>query len=134
MSPQPKPIPARPQSDRTTPARDVSPRVLRYLTQHPGVSIFRADIAADLQLNEVQVRQAISNLKSKDVLGAREAIETVAAGQVWRWHPNKATGTLEEPAAAPAATERIAREIGRTREGDSIWQADDGTLWRATEL
>lgn len=136
MSPQGKGTTAPAQRDRTNQGGRVAATLLKYLTTHPGVELFRQEIAEATGLTEHQIRTNLSNLRNSDKLGAREALETVVAGQVWRWRPNKATGTLAAPAPEPTPikSERLYREIGQTREGDSILQADDGSLWRAVEL
>ena len=127
--PQPKTIPVQPQPNSSS-LPNVGALLLKYLTTHPGTELFRTEIATETGLTEAQVRTGMANLRRADKSGAAEALETVISGQVWRWHPNKAKA--EEALAKPS--ERLYREVGKTREGDSILQADDGSLWRATEL
>lgn len=134
MSPQARTPAVPPQQDGTNRGGRVAALLLKYLTTHPGIELFRAEIAEATGLTEHQVRTNLANLRSGNKLGAHEALETVVAGQVWRWHPNKTTGTLTPEAAPTAPSKRVFGEIGKTREGDLILQADDGSLWRAVEL
>ena len=130
MSNQSKTIPAQPLPNGRGTGGQIGAILLKYLVEHPGVELFRSEIVEATGLTEQQVRVGMSNLRSADKLGARDALETVISGQVWRWHPNKAKAEETEVKAG----ERLYREVGKTREGDSILQADDGSLWRATEL
>lgn len=132
MSPQSKTIPAQPLPNGRGTGGQIGAILLKYLVEHPGVELFRSEIVEATGLTEQQVRVGMSNLRGADKLGAREALETVISGQVWRWHPNKAQAELAE-AKAPT-TKRVFGEVGTTREGDLILQADDSSLWRATEL
>lgn len=113
----------------------IAAALLKYACARPGQPLFRDEIVAETGLTPDQVRIGMANMRASNYLGAREALEIVVAGQTWVWHPNKArTEATEAPAPEAAPTKRLFAEIGTTREGDLILQADDGTLWRATEL
>lgn len=113
----------------------VAAALLRYLTAHPGGALYRAEIAADTGLTEERVRTGMANLRHSDKLGAREALETVVAGQVWRWHPNKARTEPEVPEQRkPERARRIFEEVGTLKDGAIVQQDEDGNLYRAVEL
>lgn len=113
----------------------VGTKVLKYFADRPGDIVFIEDMRAALNLRDVQITSAIHHLSKRGRRNVRAIIETVNAGQSWRYLgmddtqnvPEKQTQTRTEPL-------RVFEEIGTTRDGSLIIQATDGKLYRATEM
>lgn len=102
--------------------------VLRYLENHPGVTIYLSDLASELpQYQEHKIRDTVNSLRYRDVGGSALNIKTVAAGKAWRWQPNTVTEN-------PNADETLYRKRMTTASGTVIVESEDGKLYSIREL
>lgn len=105
----------------------IQARVAEYFSKRPGVEITYAELCGDLNLAGNQVSSSITHLRQRHGLN----IITLVPGALYRYMPGTAPA-VEAPAAPP--TRHVYEQVGVTREGAHIIQAEDGTLYRATEL
>lgn len=109
----------------TMPKFATRPKVMEYLVKNAGLPVFAVDIARETGLTPQQVRTAVNNIKVSDVDGAvsQERLETIVAGNQWRWHekPVGSCGPMFEQVAA-------------LNDGSVLQQDEDGKLWHATEV
>lgn len=107
-------------TQRTVRNRGAQARILEYMEQHTGQPVYTDTIVKELGLPARTIQNTIGQLR--DAKGF--AIETISAGRAYRYR-----GTT-----AAANGKRVFEEIGTTKEGHVIIQADDGTLYRAEAL
>lgn len=97
--------------------------VMSYFEKRPGQTVYLKDMAAELKLKEDSVQSSIGHMVRQDIL----PLEIVVRGQAWRYKPGEAK-------AAKAAARPLYELLGTAKDGALILEAEDGGLWRATEL
>ncbi len=70
--------------------------VLRYFAQHPGETLFRDDIAADLGFTVKQVQSAVWHLLNENE-GVKNDFEVVQSSYAWRYKPNRPVDVKVNP-------------------------------------
>lgn len=132
--------------------RRITPGILDYLSQRAGKPVALQRMAADLELEERQVQQAISHLRREG--GLAESIQVLQHGQVWRWVEDGASAQQPALAPAPALTGRrmvssppkpvippdglqkgdMVEVMGMTQNGDAVASDENGRLFRVIPL
>lgn len=115
---------------------NIRPRVIAWFTRHPGETVTRDRIAADLDLTEAQVRDAISGWLTKG--DGERYLTVVSAGNVWTY--NGATPPRPEPVrpkpaqATTVDTKALYEQVGVDGKGAPIVKGEDGRMWRLVPL
>jgi hypothetical protein len=102
------------------PPASIQPAVQKYFEQHPGVTVYIDDLCSALDLRRQQVQTAVQRLMAKELL----PLEVVHNGNAWttkRRVEKKSNKTMFE-------------EVGTARDGRVVIQAEDGSLWIATQI
>lgn len=114
----------------------IKARLISYFDQRVGQVITLNDLAREfVDLSADQIRTGINNARNSPAnesggLDMRSSIMVVARGNAWCWRPVNAT----LPGETPSPSKRCFEEIGPTKDGSILVQADDGTIWKAVEL
>lgn len=106
---------------RRPPERGVAARVLQYLSERPGSTVWITELAGTLNIEQRQVAQAVYYLATTK----SQPIETVMNGNAWTYAPNKAQTKPSRP---------LFEQIGVTKDGVLVLEDESGTLYRATEM
>lgn len=106
--------------------RDITVRVLEYIQKRPGQYLYVQDIASELDLTEAQVRKGIYYIISTDKLPY--------ISKKTQYGPYIYSPGTNADITAEQNGNIIFEMRGRTKKGDLIIEADDGTLYRAVEL
>lgn len=102
---------------RTIHNRGIAAKIRREFDMHPGLTLYRQDLAATLEVDSSAIPSAVQYcMKTMN-------IETIAAGQAWRHIPNhkNSDATLFEL-------------IGRSKSGVLILQDEEGRIFKAQEI
>lgn len=102
--------------------RGITAKLRMKFEQSPGMVLYLPDLADEFQVDRRIIQQSISNLRREH--GFPEV--HIPAG-AWIYRP----GAVPKGAGKPR---RVFEEVGITKTGELIIQADDMTLYRATEI
>jgi hypothetical protein len=114
----------------------IKARLLAYLDKRIGQVVTLDDLQREFtDLDANKIRYGINNLRNSPVeesggFDMKTSLQTVARGNAWTWRPVQAANATP-PAGVP---KRCFEEIGPTKSGELLIQADDGTIWKAVEL
>lgn len=104
-------------------------KVLRYITEHPGLIVTANEIAEALGITEYQAKTAMYTLRTMNP-ELRETIVVITPGGSWKYLPNsKAAKSLDVK-----KPKRIFEELQVTKAGTVLVQSEDGTLYLLKEL
>lgn len=94
-------------------------QVMQYLESHPGKTLHLGDMAADLNLTNMQVSTAISFIRRD---GSLHEVEQVGKG-IYRYRPTNGKPSSE-----------LYEKVGVTKTGALVIQDENGRLYKAEEL
>lgn len=111
-------------------------RLLSYFDKRLGEVVTLDQLVREFtDLNADQIRVGVNNLRNSKPeesggFDMKESLKVMARGNAWCWRP------VQTPhATLPAkTTKRCFEEVGATKDGSLLIQADDGTIWKAVEL
>lgn len=128
----------------------IAEKLLRYITDRPGVVLHKNDIAAELGLTPKQVSDNMYRLRERSGIG--DDIQVCIRAASWRYMPSRngvasvARSTDKAPCDDPsqARTRRrrrrrggkpmIFEEVGETHDGKVIVRDESNVLYRLEEL
>lgn len=99
--------------------RGITAKLRTKFEQCPGVVLYLPDLAEEFGVEPRIVQQAVSNLIRET---GNPTVHMRAAAWIWK------------PQGRAQRARRVFEEIGTTKEGKLIVQADDLTLYLATEM
>lgn len=79
----------------------IRPKILRYITDHPGAVVYKDEIMDALGLQSTQVTAAVRGIQQESPIGSE--IETVQHGNAWRYMPNRPITSPRTERAADVA-------------------------------
>jgi hypothetical protein len=112
-------------------------RLIGYFDQRIGQIVTLDDLAREFDhFNSAQIRVGVNNLRNSPAnesggLDMKSSLQVVARGNAWCWRPVNAT---LPGANSSLPSKRCFEEIGPTKSGELLLQADDGSIWKAVEL
>lgn len=125
MTPRPKQAEA-PLGAGVSGGTNIRPQLMQYFEEHAEKTVYLSDIMDALgESLDRRVQQGVNNLIHADVMTG--VIERIVAGQAWVYRPNARYVNAKND-------KRIFAEVGKTKDGGLILEADDETLWKATQL
>lgn len=106
--------------------------IIAYFDRHVGQIVNIDDIVNELGLELRQAQGNIANIRNSDngPLDWKASIQVVTHGRQYLYRPVPKA----DPATSLVRTKRCFEEIGPTKDGSVLIQADDGTIWKAVEL
>jgi hypothetical protein len=111
-------------------------RLLAFFDKRIGQVVTLDELQREFpDLTSDQLRVGVGNLRNSPSnesggFDMKTSLQVVARGNAWTWRPVQAL-TATSP---QESQKRCFEEVGQTRDGSMIIQADDGTLWKAVEL
>lgn len=126
----------------------IAEKLLRYITDRPGVVLHKNDIAAELGLTPKQVSDNVYRLRERSGIG--DDIQVCIRAASWRYIPSRNAITPtprrsnESACDDPVPTKRrrrrrggkpmIFEEVGETHDGKVIVRDESNVLYRLEEL
>lgn len=109
----------------------IKDEVLRYIARHPGVSVWRKDIANDLNLTESQVTQAVGSALRSTVGEASTHVVVIEQGRAWRWSETPVKDVDSQP---KPGMPRLFEEITTLPDGRILVKGDDSNVYWLTAI
>lgn len=117
----------------------IKDKVLKYLADHPGLVVWRDDMAKDLNLLPSSIAAAIGNM-IREGKEASTHIVVVQSGRAWRWSEKPTTppvpprGGGNGVASTGAPARKLYEELAVTKGGTILVQSEDGQVYRLADL
>jgi hypothetical protein len=94
--------------------------IIKYLTDRPGQVVYRKDIADATGHSESQVASSLLRSQRESPIGSE--IQTIVAGNAWRYVPNRSTlvSTADQNANKSRSLISVLREYFAQRSGEAI--------------
>jgi biotin operon repressor len=102
--------------------------IMDYLVTRRNEYVTLTEIVKATGIDRQRVMNAISQLRGRNGVN----IETISKGSTYVLREGSQMTKKEDTPSRKL--KKVFEEIGATREGDLIIQADDGTLWKAVQL
>jgi hypothetical protein len=113
------------------PKKPIMQKVMRYFETHIGQHIYTDDLASYLDESRPRILKSVGYIISRDKLPGLRSV-TNGRGGPWIYRPSEPD--VYEVIEKPNNSKPIYQYVGSTKDGSFVVEAEDGKLFRVSEL